>query len=213
MAQDYGPTRYARASSRGSLSRGGLGQNCLFQGFGQLLESQTGAHCRPRTPRWPEYVDSRRAFRNQIPFPMQTRPVPKFSSFIAPNTSSSAEAGPSKPKESSRDNSARDESSRKTEERQQDRQTDPRKRRSDSDRHSKRSSKHGTRDRDRERDRPRHEKSTPTIVDERARRPAQFTLHDSGQSFYEDPYGASGTLYLEVKYWPPNKSAFIYAEE
>jgi hypothetical protein len=44
---------------------------------------------------------------------------------------------------------------------------------------------------------------TRAQLEDRSRRPSQFTLEDSGISFYDDPYGESGSLFLEVKYWPP----------
>lgn len=46
---------------------------------------------------------------------------------------------------------------------------------------------------------------TRSQLENRSRRPSQFTLEDSGISFYDDPYGESGSLFLEVKYWPSSQ--------
>ncbi|KAF8317314.1 hypothetical protein DL93DRAFT_552199 [Clavulina sp. PMI_390] len=146
------------------------------------------------------------------------RPPPKFSSFKPPTVDPPpSEAGPSRPRADPDDRDA----SRSHKRRRHDSLHDYTERASHSRSHrdaSYRKDRDG-RDRDTshsEHSRPRRRDelramdkiaSRPTAaqLNDRTRRPAQFHLDDPDISYYEDPYGATGSLYLEVKYLPPRQ--------
>lgn len=50
--------------------------------------------------------------------------------------------------------------------------------------------------------------SVAQVKDNRSRRPTQYTLEETGVSFYEDTFGSTGSLYLEVKYWPSDGGTY-----
>lgn len=142
------------------------------------------------------------------PMDAPSRPAPKFSSFIAPAApaSSSSVAGPIVP----RDDPDHEERSVQGKKRHHRRSRSPRDR--------TRAGDFKSRDSRKEKRRPRHDelramdniatRPVTSQLEDRTRRPAQFTLDDSGVSYYEDPFGATGALYMEVKYWPPAQGEF-----
>lgn len=153
---------------------------------------------------------------------MQTpnRPPPKFSSF-APSTapSTASAAGPSRPRE----NLDEDDYRTSKRHRRSSPQTNDQARHSD-DNGSEKTKRRTSRDHKKnagERPRPsRREElramdkiaSRPAAVQlqDRARRPSQYTLDESGLAYYDDPYGSTGTLFLEIKYWPLGQGATIF---
>lgn len=151
---------------------------------------------------------------------MQTpsRPPPKFSSFALPTTQSTEPvAGSSR----SRDQSDNDESTHKSKRHRHRSPYDAdRPRHSDDSERSRRKREHDHKSRDKERSRPSRRDelrvmdkiaSRPVAaqLEDRTRRPSQYTLEDSGLAYYEDPYGSTGTLYLEIKYWPPGQGMLL----
>lgn len=141
---------------------------------------------------------------------MQARPPPKFTSFAPPKTSSAPIAGPS------RTNDIRNE---KDTLHKRKRHTSNDSQRSDDPDRSSSQRKRTHKKKDKDKGRPnRHDelrvmdkiaaRPTATQLEDRTRRPSQFTLDESGVAFYDDPFGSTGTLFLEIKYWPPGQSTF-----
>lgn len=143
-----------------------------------------------------------------------SRPPPKFSSFAVPTTSPNGSvAGPSR----SRNVDDKDTVPHSTKRRRHDSPSNTDRRRHSDDvgrpesrpqrthkKKGKESSRPSRRDELRAMDKIA---SRPAAVqlEDRTRRPSQFTLEDSGLAYYDDPYGATGTLLLEIKYWPPGQ--------
>jgi len=142
---------------------------------------------------------------------MQPGPPPKFSSFAPPAPSGPAATAHAnhRSRASSNERPSRGHDSSREEphpagSHHPDRasQRDPKRKR-----HKERSH-HGSKRRDELRVMDKIAKRPTTAqLENSSRRPSQFTLEDCGISFYEDPYGDSGTLFLEVKYWPPSQGA------
>jgi hypothetical protein len=148
---------------------------------------------------------------------MQQRPVPKFLSFVAPSPSTQSEFGKSQSDHPhtgpSNEPSISAPAKRKRHELSLSERSDRYHHRSDrSKREENPSSSYSKHPRRREseetnRDDRKAHLSRASEPDQRARRPAQFSLPETGISYYDDPYGTSGTLFLEVKYMPPSRGA------